>query len=337
MRGLDVKKESMGKRWGMKKEFLLYALSSSYIFVYYALSAWGSYENPLVFFYSVIGIGSFLGLPLLTHLIIPLVVYQCVYMRKSVDSIFIKRFYKPGFFIITLVGNFVILHFILVAHVEVTNHMRINETFPQGLPQLKHQVEKELREFEGNKIRILQFEIENPYFMGSALGDSGIREELTVGIIYEKNNQKEEYRQSFNMETGIRTKIFSSVRNKETRKKEMKEKQKQEKQAILNYTNNLFQMNNEEIVEFIIEPSVKEKFEYEMTIMNVKTKEKILVMDVERLIHSDTYINEMYGDILEYRGKKVKAYGSFSIIASMLEIVSDEGEDVLTFVYYGLK
>ena len=305
----------------MKKELQMYLIASSYVLVYYLIIAYFERVNPLALYSQLIFFGSFFGITIVTHIVIPLLLFRFSYLKKERKSIIARKITTPGLFILLLIFNNITLNLILVTHTEISNNIAINKTFPQGIEALKTQMLKELVKLEGSEIEVIKYEEQKPYYSGSnATDSSGERKEISISIIYEKNKEERLYRKNFSMETGETTKTYSSVKMAEERLKEKGEDDANRKIALANLESNTFLMDDNEKIKFSFEESTEENFDYKMIITNIETNREVMIAYVEYISMHEKNINEFSFNITEERGRRVEMTGTFYLLAGELEI-----------------
>jgi hypothetical protein len=318
----------------VKKELQMYLMASSYILVYYLIIVYFEKVNPLVHYTQLMFFGSIFGVTIITHIIIPLLLFRFAYLREGKKSKIAKKITVPGLFILLLIINNILLNLMFTTHTGISNYYALQKVFPQGLDELKEQMTKELLELEGKKIKIIKYNEERPYYSSKNTNDSsGVRSEISISIIYEKNDTEHYYQKFFSMQTGKVTKISGSVKKAQERLGESEIDVANKEIALENLASNEFIMDGKEKVKFTFEESGREYFDYKMIMTNIENKRIVMEAYIDHISMNDKDMNEFSFEIKRYESRDVEYLGTFNVLVPEIELFINDARDKIKLEY----
>jgi hypothetical protein len=322
----------------VKKEIQMYLIASSYVLVYYLIIVYFEQINPLVHYTQLMFFGTIFGITIVTHIIIPLILFRFVYLRERNKSKIAKKITVPGLFILLLIINNILLNLMFTTHTEISNHYALQKVFPQGLDVLKEEMKEELIKLEGEKIEIIKFNEERPYYSSKNTNNSsGVRSEMSISIIYKKNNTELYYQKFFSMQTGKVIKTLGSVKKAEERLKENEIDLSNKEIALDNLMSNTFLMDGKQMVKFTFEESGREYFDYKMIMTNVENNSIVMEAYVDHISMDGKDINEFSFEIKEYKNRPVEYLGTFYVLVPEIELFINDARDKIKLEYIDAK
>jgi hypothetical protein len=322
----------------VKKEIQMYLIASSYVLVYYLIIVYYEHINPLVHYTQLMFFGSIFGVTIVTHIVIPLLLFNFAYLRKENKSKIAKKITVPGLFILLFIINNIVLNLMFTTHTEISNHYALQKVFPQGLDVIKEEMKEELIKLEGEEIEIIKFNEEKPYYSSKNTNDSsGVRSEIIISIIYKKNDIEHYYQKFFNMQTGKVSKTLGSVKKAEERLRENEIDLANKEIALENLTSNTFLMDGKEIVKFTFEESGREYFDYKMIMTNVDNNSIVMEAYVDHISMDGKDVNEFSFEIEEYKSRSVEYLGTFYVLVPEIEIFINDAREKIKLEYVDTK
>lgn len=161
----------------IKREIALFFSGNSYIWIYYLLAVLANKEHPMEIYVQLMIIGSFLGLPILMFIIIPIVnglivgkIYNVKMTLRIVAYIILSMF---------------VLHGLFNVHMAISNHLVKNKLFPEGVEVAAMKHFDELQESTKGEINLLSYEYDAPYHSSINAGNMSGTSTPSIDITYE--------------------------------------------------------------------------------------------------------------------------------------------------------
>ena len=183
----------------LKRELIVFFMSTVYIWVYYLLAVLGNKEHPMDAYAAVMIVGSFFGLPILMFIIVPII-----------NGIIVGKFLKVKMalrIIIYVIISSFLLHGVFSVHMAISNHLVKQRLFPDGIEVVALKQFNEIKETAKGEINLLSYEYDAPFHSDINAGNMSGTTKPSIDIRYEfadcsSNDCERTHSIEYDMKTG---------------------------------------------------------------------------------------------------------------------------------------